>query len=77
VQRTRSPTARSVVEQHPADLEGDEGVDAVILDLLVGEAARIAGAGPHPARLLEIFFSILTFLIIILEMNPVKRFFKI
>jgi hypothetical protein len=62
VQRTRSPTARSVVEQHPADLEGDEGVDAVILDLLVGEAARIAGAGPHPARLLEIFFFYFNFL---------------
>jgi hypothetical protein len=49
-----SRTSGSVLEQDPADLEGDKGVDGGVLDLLVGERARVPGAGPHPVRLLHV-----------------------
>jgi hypothetical protein len=48
---------RSVVvagEQHPANLEGDERVDAGVLDLLDGEPVRVPVTRPHPLRLIHV-----------------------
>jgi hypothetical protein len=46
-------TAGSVIpgEQLAADLEGDEGVDASVPDLVVAEAGRVPAAHGHPLRL--------------------------
>jgi hypothetical protein len=46
-------TTGSVIpgEQLAADLEGDEGVDASVPDLVVAEAGRVPAAHGHPLRL--------------------------